>query len=243
MLLIIDVGNTRVKLAVFAQDTIVKKNVFDKSEIITAIENVIVNFSISKSIISSVALFSQEEVAAITALISPIFLNHATKVPFVNLYATPKTLGVDRIALAAAAVRKYENKNCLVIDAGTCITYDFISCKKEYFGGAISPGIAMRYKALHEFTSKLPLVSRTDAFELIGNNTNSSIHSGVLNGVCSEISGLIDKYKTEYQDLTVVLTGGDTKFLSKQLKSGIFANPNFVLEGLHTILIYNSKDD
>ncbi|PQJ22936.1 type III pantothenate kinase [Tenacibaculum sp. SG-28] len=243
MLLIIDVGNTRVKLAVFERDSIVEKFIFDKSEIVTAIESVILKFPISKSIISSVASIPEKDVATISTLISPLFLNHATKVPFVNLYDTPTTLGVDRIALAAAAVRKYENKNCLVIDAGTCITYDFISSKKEYFGGAISPGIAMRFRALHEFTSKLPLVSDTESFELIGNNTNASILSGVLNGVCFEISGLIDKYKSEYQDLTVVLTGGDTKFLSKQLKSGIFANPNFVLEGLHTILIYNSKDD
>ena len=159
------------------------------------------------------------------------------------MYKTPKTLGVDRIALASAAIQKYPKKNVLVIDAGTCITFDFISKDKEYLGGAISPGIQMRYKALHNFTAKLPLLDSGELTSFIGFDTESSIHSGVLNGVCNELDGVINQYSKKFRDLTVVLTGGDTNFLAKQLKSVIFAHPNFVLEGLHTILNYNLAND
>ena len=243
MELIIDVGNTRVKVAVFEKDIIVADFVFLKEELIGKLQKIILNFSISNSIISSVASFTKQEVEKITQLIHPVFLDSTTKVPFTNLYGTPKTLGVDRIALAAATIKKYPNKNTLVIDAGTCITYEFINEKGEYLGGAISPGIKMRYKALNTFTSKLPLLNPTAVTDFIGTNTNTSIHSGIINGVCNEIEGLISQYTRKFQDLTVVLTGGDTKFLEEQLKSVIFAQPNFILEGLHSILIYNLAND
>ena len=243
MNLIIDVGNTRVKVAVFELDTIKDFFVFDKAEILSEVKKIISNFSITSSIVSSVAHFTEEERQEIAELLNPIFLDSTTNVPFKNNYKTPKTLGVDRIALASAAVNKYPNKNVLVIDAGTCITYDFITKESEYLGGAISPGIQMRYKALHEFTAKLPLLEPSKLENFIGVDTNTSIHSGVINGVSNEIDGIIKQYQKKYQELTVVLTGGDTYFLSKQLKSVIFAHPNFVLEGLHTILIHNLAND
>ncbi|MEX6627204.1 type III pantothenate kinase [Tenacibaculum salmonis] len=243
MNLIIDIGNTRGKLAVFEQDKLIEVIVFDKEKIVSEIKKNILKFSVSASIMSSVATISEKTQNEIIELLHPVFLNSQTKVPFKNCYGTPKTLGVDRIALAAAAVKMYPKKNVLVIDAGTCITFDFINNKNEYLGGAISPGIAMRYKALHHFTSKLPLLTLETSSNLIGINTNTSIHSGVINGVCNEIDGVIDQYKKKYGNLTVVLTGGDTYFLAKQLKSGIFAHPNFVLEGLHTVLKYNLTND
>ncbi|CAM1352037.1 type III pantothenate kinase [Tenacibaculum insulae] len=243
MNLIIDVGNTRVKAAVFELNTIVEVFVFNKPEIVLELKKISENFSVSATIISSVASISEKIVQKITDLLNPIYLNSATKVPFINLYETPKTLGVDRIALAAAAIKKYPNKNVLIIDAGTCITFDFVNSKKEYLGGAISLGIAMRYKALHDFTSKLPLLAINEVSDFVGKNTNTSIHSGVINGVCNEIDGVINQYQKKYGDLTIVLTGGDTYFLAKQLKSGIFAHPNFVLEGLHTVLTYNLTND
>ncbi len=243
MNLIIDIGNTRVKAAVTETDTINEVFVFKKSRIISEIKKILSNYIISHSIISSVSSLSDVTKKKITSYLNPIILDSETKVPFVNLYKTPKTLGVDRIALASAAVSNYKNKNVLVIDAGTCITYDFINKEKEYLGGAISPGIAMRYKSLNTFTSKLPFLELSEVSNFVGNDTNSSIHSGVVNGICREIDGVINQYKDDYQDLTVVLTGGDTYFLAKQLKSGIFAHPNFVLEGLHTILIYNIAND
>lgn len=243
MNLIIDIGNTRVKVAVFEMNSVKEIFVIEKEKIISEVKKIISKFNISRSIISSVANISESEQQNLVKLLNPLFLNNETKVPFSNLYKTPKTLGVDRIALASAAINKYSKKNVLVIDAGTCITFDFINEKKEYLGGAISPGINMRYKALHNFTSKLPLLKQNEVFNFVGTDTNSSIHSGVVNGICNEIEGVINQYKDEYQDLTVVLTGGDTYFLAKQLKSGIFAHPNFVLEGLHTILTYNIAND
>ncbi|WP_028890538.1 type III pantothenate kinase [Tenacibaculum sp. 47A_GOM-205m] len=243
MYLIIDAGNTRVKVAVFEIDTLKEVFVFEKTNIIPELEKIISKYSISNSIVSSVTTFSEKVKTRVEALLNPVFLNSETKVPFVNKYKTPKTLGVDRIALASAAVKMYPNKNVLVLDAGTCITYDFVTKKGEYLGGAISPGIQMRYKALHEFTAKLPLLEPSKLESFIGVDTNTSIHSGVINGISKEIDGIIKQYQKKYSDLTVVLTGGDTYFLSKQLKSVIFAHPNFVLEGLHTILTHNLAND
>ncbi|TYP97881.1 type III pantothenate kinase [Tenacibaculum adriaticum] len=243
MNLIIDVGNTRVKAAVFEKDSLIELFVFEKSKIVSEIKKIISNHKISSAIISSVAKLSDFKLQKLHQILDLVELSHQTKVPFKNKYATPKTLGVDRIALASAGVRKYPNKNILIIDAGTCVTFDFVNKKGEYLGGAISPGIKMRYNALHNYTAKLPLLEASTPESYIGNNTNNSIHSGVVNGICNEIDGVINQYKEEFGDLTVVLTGGDTNFLAKQLKNGIFANPNFVLEGLHTILIYNRAND
>jgi len=166
-------------------------------------------------------------------------VSSASKVPFKNTYKTPKTLGVDRIALVAAAVVKFPKKHVLVIDAGTCITYDFVTKEAAYLGGAISPGIKMRYQSLHAFTENLPLLDVFESNNFIGTSTEESIISGVLTGVQKEINGFIEDYQQEYLDLTVVLTGGDTNFLSKQLKSSIFANQNFLLQGLNEILKFN----
>ncbi len=167
-------------------------------------------------------------------------LHSELKFPFKNNYGTPKTLGVDRIALVAAAVNEFPNQNVLIIDAGSCITYDFISEELVYSGGAISPGIEMRYKAMNHFTSKLPLLNRQDEVNFIGNSTANSMHSGVVNGVIGEIDYFVRLYKEKNGFLTVVLTGGDANFLANKLKIDIFAQPNFLLRGLNTILIYNN---
>ncbi len=243
MYLIIDVGNTRVKVAVTEIDTLKEVFILKKANLISELKKIKSKFLISNSIVSSVASFTEKEKQEIKTLLNPVFLNSKTKTPFQNNYKTPNTLGVDRVALASAAVKYYPNKNVLVLDAGTCITYDFITKKGGYLGGAISPGVQMRYKALHTFTANLPLLEPNELKEFVGNDTHSSIHSGVVNGVLNEIEGIIKQYQKKYRDLTVVLTGGDTYFLSKQLKSVIFAHPNFVLEGLHTILIHNLAND
>lgn len=156
-------------------------------------------------------------------------------VPFFNNYGSPRSLGVDRIALAAAAAVNYPKKNVLVIDAGTCITFEFKNANDEYLGGAIAPGIQMRFKALHDYTAKLPLVSLASVEDFIGNNTETSILSGVVNNVVQEIDGVINQYLARFEDLTVILTGGDTLFLAERVKNTIFANPNFLLEGLNAI--------
>ncbi len=242
--LIIDVGNTRAKAAVFEKDNLKHLFVFDKNKIILEVKKILKKFQIGGSIISAVSKLSPETFKKLhELLVNLIELNSTTKIPFKNNYGTPNTLGVDRIALASYAFNDFPEKNVLVIDAGTCVTFDFLNSEGEYLGGAISPGLAMRYQSLNNYTSKLPLLTSEVPKSFIGTTTKESIHSGVVNGICREIDGVVTQYKKEYEDLTVLLTGGDTLFLAKQLKNHIFANPNLVLEGLHRILTYNRADD
>jgi len=239
MNLIIDVGNSRVKLAVFNKLEMVYNEVVSVEEVVASIENCITKYNCTNAIISSVGSLKKSHLKEIKEKINSIELNFKTKIPFINNYETPKTLGVDRIALVVAAVEKFQKQNVLIIDAGTCITYDFVNKEKEYFGGAISPGLKMRLKALHKFTNGLPFLELQEQTKLIGSTTNENIQSGVVIGVISEIDSFINKYREKNVDLTVVLTGGDVKFLAKRLKNTIFANPNFLLEGLNHILTYN----
>ena len=240
MNLIIDVGNTLLKLAVFEADELLFKKTIDKKEFLNVLSKVSEAYDeIDNCIISSVGSFTKQQYKKLNDTYFPLVLSHETKVPFVNKYATPESLGVDRIALVSAAESFYPNENVLIIDAGSCITYDFLNDKNEYLGGAISPGVAMRYHALHDKTSNLPHLELNKPKEIIGDTTFSSIHSGVVNGVLYEIAGFIESYKSNYKDLTVILTGGDAHFLRDSLKSDIFANSNFVLEGLNFILEHN----
>jgi type III pantothenate kinase len=239
MNLIIDIGNTRVKTAVFKQDTLVSIIMFDKKKIISEVKKLLKKYVISSGIISSVATISKFKLDRLQELLPLTILSSTTKVPFINLYKTPTTLGVDRIGLVASAIKNYPLTNVLIIDAGTCITFDFVNKKGHYLGGSISPGIYMRYEALHTFTANLPFLEKKEPKNSIGVNTEESIHSGIVNGVINELEGVIAGYKEIYLHLTVVLTGGDTNFLAKQLKSSIFANQNFLLEGLNEILIFN----
>lgn len=241
MNLVIDVGNTRVKAAVFKGDTLQESFSFAHSEIQGHIKKIKKTFQIDYTIIAKVTSVVDIDLQKMFKKEHFIEVSNSTSVPFKNVYKTPKTLGIDRMALAAAAVRRFPNKNSLIIDAGTCITFDFVNDKKEYLGGAISPGINMRYTALHAYTNGLPNLSPEQPKDLIGMSTEASIHSGIINGVINEIEGNISCYRMKYPDLTVVLTGGDTNFLAKQLKSSIFANQNFLVEGLNSILIFNSS--
>lgn len=240
MNLVIDVGNTLVKLAVFDTDTLQLKKVFVKTEFLSVLSEIIEEYpSITHCIVSSVGNFSEYQFKKLKQRYSVLEVTHETKVPFTNKYKTPTTLGVDRIVLVSAAAVQFPDKNVLVIDAGSCITYDFINQANEYLGGAIAPGITMRYKAMHTFTAKLPLLDANLPKNLIGNSTASSMHSGVIHGILNEIDGFIAAYKEKYTNLTVILTGGDAHFLRDSLKNDIFANSNFLLEGLHYILEHN----
>jgi len=241
MNLIIDIGNTRAKLAVFKEDRIVLQKKSKHKNILKKIKKIFSELSISNTIISSVHQKEEKLLQFLKENSNLIVLNHQTKVPFLNHYKTPTTLGVDRIALVSAAIKEYPNQNVLVIDAGTCVTYDFISNKKEYYGGIISPGIKMRYKAMHHFTKKLPDLKPT-LYKGEGNSTENAMHLGVLKGIFYEIEGIISEFQAKNNNLTVVLTGGDKKILSNLLKSSIFANPNFILLGLNYILNYNLND-
>ncbi|MEM5563915.1 type III pantothenate kinase [Psychroserpens sp. AS72] len=242
MNLIVDVGNTFVKFAVFSNGKLKERivgEVNDFSEL--AIDVLKAYPRIDKAIISSVGKLKTAHIKTLKSKVNVIVLSHELKLPFINLYATPKTLGVDRIALVCGSVEQFPNNNVLIIDAGTCITYDFVNAKNEYLGGAISPGIRLRYRTLNNLTANLPLLDTHLPEDILGNSTQNSIHSGVVFGVLKEIDGVIDEYAKKYSDLTVILTGGDTNFLSNQLKNSIFANSNFLLEGLNFILEYNSQ--
>ncbi|MEC3908217.1 type III pantothenate kinase [Tamlana sp. 2201CG12-4] len=243
MNLVIDVGNSFVKLAVFKGSVLKYKEIVEINTVLRQVKAVKEKFrSINKAIISSVGRLNKKDAEQISEYFDVLVLNSKIKLPFVNLYKTPKTLGVDRIALVCAAVDQFQNKNVLIIDAGSCITYDFVNQNNEYLGGAISPGLVMRYRSLNNLTANLPLLELDAPKSIIGDSTKASIHSGVVYGVLNEIEGTIELYKRKYSDLTVILTGGDAKFLSKQLKSSIFANSNFLLEGLNYILQFNSNE-
>ncbi|NQV77435.1 MAG: type III pantothenate kinase [Lutibacter sp.] len=239
MNLIIDVGNTRIKIAVFNNGKLIHNESVTKNVLVNRTIELIKKYECINAIISSVGSLEKHQIDKLRTQINLIELNFSTKIPFKNNYLTPKTLGVDRIALVSSAISKFPNQNVLIIDAGTCITYDFIDSNGCYFGGAISPGINMRYKALNTFTNKLPLLEPKYINQLIGDSTETCIHLGVINGVINEIDSFINQYRKKNKDLTVVLTGGDTNFLANRLKNSIFANPNFLLEGLNTILTYN----
>ncbi|WP_458628801.1 type III pantothenate kinase [Winogradskyella sp. PC D3.3] len=242
MNLIVDVGNTYVKFAVFNNADLIYKLSFKLKEFKKQYKVLKKNFpKLKKAIISSVGHLSMEQVELIKHDLNVIELTSKLKFPFVNDYQTPNTLGVDRIALVCASVNQYANRNTLIIDAGTCITYDFVTNDNHYRGGAISPGLRLRYVALNNLTANLPLLETKRPVNVVGDSTESSIHSGVVYGVIKEIDGVIDQYQEDNSDLTVILTGGDSKFLSNQLKNTIFAKSNFLLEGLNFILEYNSK--
>ena len=240
MNLIIDAGNTMVKLAVFDKDTFMSKVKIVISDFSNQLKIIFEEFpNIGHAIVSSVGNLGKQDILVVSLFCEVHVLDHQSLVPFKNSYATPQTLGVDRIALATAAFYDNPNGNTLIIDAGTCVTYDMVNDYGEYLGGAISPGIRMRYRALHQQTSKLPQLDPTAIMDIIGNSTETGIHSGVINGICTEIDGVINQYKERFIDLTVILTGGDAQFLSKRLKNTIFANSNFLLKGLNYLLEYN----
>ncbi len=241
MNLIVDVGNSFVKIAVFQEDKLLEKQTVEISKFEETQKKFFENYpKIQKCILASVGKLPKEVLISLQKQTEVLILDAHLKFPFHNRYATPSTLGVDRIALVAASVKHYPHQNVLIIDAGSCITYDFITHENNYLGGAISPGVRLRYKSLHNLTANLPLLDTEMPKSIVGDSTAAAIHSGVVIGIIKEIDGIIADYREKYSDLTVILTGGDVNFLSKQLKNSIFANSNFLLEGLNFILEYNT---
>ncbi len=240
MNLIIDAGNTLIKFAVFDKAKIIFAKETDATGAALAVKEICDLYPrINWAIVSAVGNLDPKVIAVLSIFCRVHHLGERSKRPFKNCYATPNTLGADRIALATAAFYHNQKGNTLAIDTGTCITYDMVNDYGEYLGGAISPGLYMRYRALHEQTARLPLLKPEEIFDFIGNATNSSIQSGVINGLCHELDGFITQYKSRFIDLTVILTGGDAQFLSKRLKNTIFADSNFLLKGLNYLLEYN----
>lgn len=244
MILAIDVGNTRIKSAVFEQDNLVELFVFDAQELQKKISIILKKFSkIDVLVVASVGKLDLDDFLFLENLVKIEWITHNSTFPFVNKYATPSTLGIDRMILASGAVLQYPKQNRLVIDAGTCTTYDFIDENDTYIGGAISLGLRLRYKALNNYTAKLPLLDTIMPDSYIGNSTEESLHSGVVNGLLYEIEGFINRYEADYSKFTIILTGGDAVFLAKRLKNTIFANSNFLLESLNYTYQYKIKND
>ena len=242
MLLTIDVGNTRIKAAVFEENTLLEIFIFTEEELINKLDYILNRFpKIKDLVIASVGNIEKELFLSLKNKVKIHFITRGSKFPFTNLYNTPTTLGIDRMILATNSVLQFPNQNRLVIDTGTCITYDFIDENDNYLGGAISPGVRLRYESLHQQTAKLPLLTKNYPESFIGNSTQESIHSGVVNGVVLEIDGFIELYKTQYAKFIIILTGGDAEFLAMRLKNTIFANSNFLLEGLNQTFQYNQK--
>jgi type III pantothenate kinase len=244
MILAVDVGNTRIKAAVFEGSTLLESFVFLKAELEESIQNILKKYkNTSDLVVASVSDVEKQAFIGFEKAVNIHFVSHKDSFPFVNCYKTPQTLGIDRMVLAAGATIQFPNQNRLVIDAGTCITYDFIDEKDNYLGGAISPGLRLRYEALHNFTAKLPLLTLENPKHFSGKSTMESIHSGVVNGLVYEIDGFIEDFKAQYSKFIIILTGGDSEFLAKRLKNTIFANSNFLLESLNQTFQYKIKND
>jgi len=235
----IDIGNTFIKVGLFEEKTLVHSYHHLKEE---DLEELVVQHHPTYVIISSVRADFSRIQAIVQSASKILILNESIKIPFKNLYKTPQTLGMDRLAGAAGSMEVFPDSDRLIIDAGTCITYDFIDQKNQYYGGAISPGIDMRFKALNTFTGKLPLISRADLFPRIGSNTEESIQSGVLNGVLAETEGIINQYKEKFPGLKVILCGGDAGFFESKIKETIFVVADLVLVGLNSILLHNVSE-
>lgn len=236
--LVVDRGNTLIKIALFNNDDIQWIKSYQDFTHRELAELDFQETEVLPGIISSVA----SDPGKITDLLPNVkwmVLDHTTPVPVINKYHTPETLGKDRLAGVVAASSLFPGRDVLVIDAGTAITYDLISATKEYSGGSICPGLNIRFKGLHAFTSKLPLYEASPYDELTGKDTFGSIMSGVMTGTRLEMEGFISEYRKLYPEMITVLTGGDAIYFDKMLKSDIFALPNLVIIGLKLILQYN----
>ncbi len=236
MNLVIDYGNSAAKVGIFDHQNLIEKHTLTSSDLLEAL---LKRIEATNVIVSSVKEDPALILSWIPKSLKKFILTPELPLPIINLYATPSTLGMDRLASVCGAQQIFPWENCLAIDAGTCITYDFLDKDGQYRGGGISPGLNMRFKAVHTFTAKLPLVTSKENVQLIGNSTESCIQSGVVNGVVAEMDGIIERYRSEFKTVRVILCGGDARFFENQLKASIFASPELVLIGLNSILNYN----
>lgn len=238
MNLALDIGNTRVKAAVFDGDLLVHRQVLPELSI-DLLDQLPSHLEIDDVIFSSTSVDTSAWVESFGERLNVLPFNTSTPVPVKILYKSPSTLGQDRLAAAVGAAGLYPQRNVLVIDAGTCITTDFVTAEGDYLGGSIHPGIDMRLKAMHTMTARLPLVQRQHLQHWIGSDTETSILVGAQEGAVAEMETFIRRYKAAYGQVLVLLTGGDSAVFETRLESQIFAHPNLVLYGLNKILMYN----
>ena len=234
-----DFGNTRLKCGVFEMD-IFKEEVLLPDDNLITIEKLLQQYQPQNTILSSVIKHNEDIENILSEKTNFHKLSHLTKVNFTTPVGKPETIGADRLALVAAAVYFYPGKNNLVIGLGSCITYNFINQYHQFLGGAISPGMKMRFKTMHEHTVLLPIVQKDWNFPVIGYDTKTNLQSGVIAGITYEIDGFIDYYAGKYGNFNVVLTGGDSAYFAGQLKNKIFADLNFLFKGLYAISEVNN---
>lgn len=245
MNLIVDIGNTRTKIAFFQKNNLVEKAIVEAITLDALSE--MLNGRVIEGVIMSVTGQDREGVAEwLQKRYFFIRFDSETPLPIENLYETPQTLGKDRLAAVVAAHYLFPKKNCLVMDSGTCITYNFINNKGQFLGGNIAPGLNMRLKAMHHFTAKLPLISRNTEgggiAELVGKTTEQAMLNGAQIGLLSEVEGFVKRFIHEFGTLKVLITGGDGAFLNENLHlKNSFYEPNLVLIGLNRILNFNLK--
>ena len=239
MNLAIDIGNSAVKSGIFKEGRliqIIRFNHFNPQKI----HQIVLKNKIHNMIVSTVKGKAIKRSKRIKKSLDYwLTFSTETPVPITNLYQTPFTLGKDRLAAVTGANNIFPNENVLVIDAGTAITFDFINSKGEFMGGNISPGLSMRFRALHEFTQQLPLLSQEEDTGLLGMDTEKSIRRGVQNGMIFEINQYIKDLSVQYGKVKTILTGGNSNFFDNKLNCPIFVEPDLVLKGLNRILKYN----
>ena len=238
MNLVIDIGNTRIKAALFENDQLLKVHFFQsEKELLDLALEASPKYAILSSVKEENHLI-KEEIERFSQL---FVLKAGMPVPFQNLYETPKTLGVDRLAAIAGALVLYPKTACLVIDLGTCITLDFVDAESRFWGGNISPGLQMRFEAMHQFTEKLPLIQdylKQSTIPYTGKSTYGAMMSGVVYGIIHEIVGAMQFYQQKIGNFNTILTGGDALFFETKIKEPIFVTQNLTLIGLNGILQY-----
>lgn len=238
MELIIDQGNTSLKAGWFKDGELVEVSTFSNlDDLLAAVQK----DPPSRAAVASVGAKEEEIKNKLDPYTNSTIITNTFPVPLVNHYATPKTLGIDRLAAAVGAWRLYPQETVLVIDLGTCITYDVVDSQANYWGGNISPGLHMRLQAMEHFTARLPNPGHNPEVSLVGTSTHTALQSGVVYGIMGELEGMIRRYRHQFGSLRVCVTGGDAPFFESKLKEPIFAVRNLVLLGLHSILTQHAK--
>jgi type III pantothenate kinase len=239
---IIDIGNTRTKIALFQKNKLIEKAIWEHLTL-DELSAWLQTHTVSNVILTASGSITEGVVDYLKNKFFYIQLDHTTPIPIVNNYGTPQTLGKDRLAAAVASNFLYPRKDCLIIDSGTCITYNFLDKNGAFQGGNIAPGLNMRLKAMHHFTAKLPLiVKNTEGVSistLVGNSTEHAMLNGAHIGLIAEVEGFIQRFKKEYGSIKVILTGGDGAFLHQYITPRHVYEPNLVLIGLNCILNFN----
>ncbi len=244
--LIVDIGNTRVKIAVMVDNEVRDSATFGEfgEEAMLRVEDLVATFSLQRAIISSTRADAVEVSEMLRGVVTEVIrFDSTTLIPIPNSYESKETLGSDRLAAAVGAWGLY-GKGCermLIVDMGSAITIDLVTRKGGFEGGVISAGVGMRFRALHEFTAALPLCSSTERELEVARTTRDAIEQGVMEGVKYEIEGHIEKNRKKDDKIVVIFTGGDSKKFENRIKNTIFAERELVIEGLNRILEYNAK--